>query len=78
MIYHKHLSEGRTGLAFAQSPDYTPKVYSDAVAEDLLGAAKKSTQLAKSHTNRTKDATVIPTAGPIKPLSPPSLGGKGE
>jgi hypothetical protein len=78
IVYHKHFPGGRAGLAFAESPEYTPKVYSDAVAEDLLGVTKKTTQLAKARTKNTKDDAVQPTAGPIKALSPPNLGGKGE
>jgi len=76
IVYHKHFPGGQTGLAFAQSPDYTPLVYSDSVTEDLLGVTKKTTQLAKARTNNHKDDAVIPTAGPIKALSPPELGGK--
>lgn len=76
IIYHKRFPGGHTGLAFADAPDYTPKVYSDEVAENLLGAAKKTTQLAKASANKTKDSAVTPTAGPIKALSPPGLGGK--
>jgi hypothetical protein len=76
VIYHEQQPGGRTGLAFAHSPDFTPRVYSDAVAEELLAVTKQSTQLAKAHTKKHKDEAVIPTAGPIQPPSPPSLGGK--
>jgi hypothetical protein len=76
IVYHKRLPEGRTGLAFAESPDYTPKVYTDEVVENLLGVAKQTTQIAKARAKNSKDDGVIPTAGPIKALSPPSLGGK--
>jgi hypothetical protein len=76
VIYHKQQPGGRAGLVFAHSPEYTPRLYSDSVAEELLGVTRKSTQLAKAHTNNHKDEAVIPTAGPIQPPSPPSLGGK--
>jgi hypothetical protein len=77
IVYHRHLPDGRPGtLAFAESPDFTPKVYTDEVAENLLGVAKKTTQLAKAHSKNSKDEAVMPTAGPLKPLSPPGLGGK--
>jgi hypothetical protein len=36
----------------------------------------KTTQIAKASAKNGKDDGVIPTAGPIKALSPPSLGGK--
>ena len=62
-------------MGFAESPDYTPKVYTDEVAENLLGVAKKTTQIAKVRAKNSKDDAVIPTAGPIKALSPPKLGG---
>ncbi len=78
VVYHKRLPGGETGLAFAQSPEYTPLVYSDEVAENLLGVHKKTTQLAKTHSSNHKDDAVIPTAGPIKAPSPPGLGGKGD
>jgi hypothetical protein len=78
IVYRKRAPEGHTSLAFAESPEYTPKVYSDLVAQDLLGIGKKTTQLARAHTKNGKDDAVIPTAGPIKPISPPTLGGAGH
>ena len=78
IVYHKRIPTGQAGLAFAESPEYTPMVYSDVVSEELLGSGKKATQLAKAHAKTSKDAAVVPTAGPIKPPSPPSLGGKGD
>ena len=76
IVYHKRLPDGRPGLLeFADTPDYTPKVYTDEVAENLLGVAKKTTQIAKVRAKNSKDDAVIPTAGPIKALSPPKLGG---
>jgi hypothetical protein len=78
IVYHQRVPDGHTGLAFAHSPDYTPKVYSDAVAEELLGIAKKETQLAKAGTPKSKDHAVVPAAGPIKAFSPPGMGGKGD
>jgi hypothetical protein len=76
VVYHRQQPGGRTGLAFAQSPDYTPRLYADSVAEELLAATKKTTQPARARANNHKDDAVIPTAGPIEPPSPPSLGGK--
>ena len=76
IVYHKHSAGGQTGLAFAPSPEFTPLVYSDSVAEELLGAPKKTTQLARAHPANHKDAAVVPAAGLIKPMSPPELGGK--
>lgn len=76
VIYHKRLPTGGTGLAFSESPEYTPKVYSDAVAEGLLGIVKKTTNLANNSPPKTKDDAVITTAGPIDPPAPPKLGGK--
>ncbi len=78
IVYHKCVPTGQAGLAFAESPEYTPKVYSDAVAEELLGLGKKNTQLAKAHAKTSKDVAVMPTTGPIKPPSPPELGGKAD
>jgi len=76
IVYHKHSAGGQSGLAFTQSPEFTPLVYSDSVAEELLGAAKKTTQLARTHAANHKDSAVVPAAGPIKPMSLPELGGK--
>jgi hypothetical protein len=76
VIYHKHSPGGEAGLVFAQSPDYTPLVYSDSVADELLAGTKKATQLAKTHSIEHKDKAVIPAAGRIQAPSPPELGGK--
>jgi hypothetical protein len=79
IVYRKRLPAGRTGLAFAEAPEFTPKGYSDDVTEHLLGAARQTTELAKANTPKTtKDKAVIPAAGVIKVLSPPSLGDKGN
>jgi hypothetical protein len=78
IVYRRRNHTEHAGLAFAESPEYTPMVYSDAVTEDLLGPGKKTSQLAKVHANTSKDAAVMPAAGLIKPPSPPSLGGKGD
>jgi hypothetical protein len=42
----------------------------------VIAVPKKTTQIAKARAKNSKDDGVIPTAGPIKALSPPSLGGK--
>ncbi len=76
IVYQKHSASGQPGLAFAPSPEFTPVVYTDSVAEELLGTPKKTTQLAGTHAVHRKDSTVVPAAGPIKPMSPPELGGK--
>jgi hypothetical protein len=78
IVYRKRLPAGRTGLAFAEGPEFTPKGYSDDVTEHLLGAAKHTTEVAKASTKNTKDKAVIPAAGRIKVISPPSLGEKGN
>jgi hypothetical protein len=78
IVYRKRNPTYHAGLAFAESPEYTPMVYSDAVSEELLESGKKTTQLAKAHPKASKDAAVMPAAGLIKPPSPPSLGGTRE
>ena len=76
IVYHKHSAGGQTLLAFAHLPEYTPLVYSDSVAEELLAIPKKTTQLAHAHAAPLKDKAVLPAAVDIKPMSPPELGGK--
>lgn len=76
VVYRRRDANVRPGLEFTSAPEYMPKFYTDAVAENVLGAAKKATEVANASPAKTKDGAIIPTAGTIEPLTFPKSGGK--